>query len=570
MRILFTAVNAKYIHSNLAIRYLKKYNEKKALCDILEFTINGTEENALKEIYLKNPDAVFFSCYLWNIDFILSVSDALKKINPEIKIVLGGPEVSFDAEKLMEENPFIDFITIGEGEISSSKLIDYMKGEISIKKVPSLFYRDSKGISFTEKCPPMKMDDVPFPYDDLSGLEHKIIYYETQRGCPFSCKYCLSSLEKGVRFLSEERIVSDLNFFLKEEVPLVKFVDRTFNCNPKHSRFIWKYLIENDNGKSCFHMEIKGELLSEEDFELLSKARAGLFRFEIGVQTGNEDVLYEISRRNKKDLLYKNAMHISEMGNIHTHLDLIAGLPGEDFSSFRDSFNEVYSLNPHELQLGFLKLLKGSKLREDAEKLGISYRKKAPYEVLFTKEISYEKLLRLKDLEACLEIFYNSGKASKTFKYCGKFFETPFDMYDKLGKYWREKGFDSINLTKDSTYEAALKFFENAEETKEKADIIKDLLYFDYLMQSRSYKTPKWAEKENTEEILEKKSFILKNKELFEKDVPFLKDIRHKDVQKLCRAEKFDCDVLSADPNKDEKWVIIYYGEEIKAEYILF
>ena len=416
MRVLFTAVNAKYIHSNLAVRYLKKFNENRAECEIIEFTINGMPDTALKEIYQKKPDAVFFSCYLWNIDFIKTLASSLKKILPETETIFGGPEVSFESKELMKLCPYIDYVIIGEGEIPSSKLIDALKGEIPIENVPSVFYRRDGEILFTEKCPPMKMDDVPFPYETLKDLEHKIIYYETQRGCPFSCQYCLSSLERGVRFLSEERIVSDLNFFLKEAPPLVKFVDRTFNCNPKHSRFIWKYLIENDNGKSCFHMEIKGELLSEEDFELLSKARKDLFRFEIGVQTGNEEVLLEISRRNKKDLLYKNAVRISELGNIHTHLDLIAGLPGESFSSFKTSFNEVYSLNPGELQLGFLKLLKGSGLRENAEKLGIIYRENPPYEVLFTKDISYEELIRLKNLESVLEIFYNSGKAAKTFR----------------------------------------------------------------------------------------------------------------------------------------------------------
>ena len=569
MKVLFAAVNAKYIHSNLAVRYLQRYCRDIADCRIMEFTINGFVPETLREIYRAGADAVFFSCYLWNINFISEVAEDLKKVAPGIKIVFGGPEVSFSGKEFLDENPFVDFVTVGEGELPTRRLIQFMKGEIPIEEVPSTIYRDENGIpQFSEKTAVLPMDEIPFPYETLAGMEHKIIYYETQRGCPFSCKYCLSSVADGVRFMSRARVQADLDFFLREAPTLVKFVDRTFNCNPSHSRFIWEYLIAHDNGKTCFHMEIKGELLSNEDFEILKNARDGLFRFEIGVQTGNEAVLYEIARVNKKSLLYENAVRIIQMRNIHTHLDLIAGLPGEDFSSFANSFNEVYSLKPDELQLGFLKLLKGSELRKNAENLGIVYSRKAPYEVLYTREISYPELMRLKRLENVLEIFYNSGKAARTFRFCGQFFASPFEMYDKLGEFWEANGYGAVNLTKDDTYGKALAFFETARETAESAGIIRQMLFLDYLLQSKSYKTPLWARNAETGIIKKKKAEILRDKEALEKAFPSLSELGPKDIPKHCRIERFTCDVLSENPHKsEEKWVLISYYKGIGASY---
>ncbi|MBQ7242135.1 MAG: B12-binding domain-containing radical SAM protein [Firmicutes bacterium] len=571
MKVLFVAVNAKYIHSNLAVRYLQRYCRDIADCRIMEFTINGFVPETLREIYRAGADAVFFSCYLWNISFISEVAEDLKKVAPGVKIVLGGPEVSFSDESFLDENPFVDFVTIGEGEIPTRRLIEFMKGEIPIEEVPSVIYRDEDGAPrFNRKTEVLPMDEIPFPYESLAGMEHKIIYYETQRGCPFSCKYCLSSVAEGVRFMSRERVRNDLDFFLREAPTLVKFVDRTFNCNGAHSRFIWEYLIAHDNGKTCFHMEIKGELLRDEDFAILEKARDGLFRFEIGVQTGNEAVLYEIARVNKKSLLYENSVRVIGMGNIHTHLDLIAGLPGEDFASFANSFNEVYSLDPHELQLGFLKLLKGSDLRINAEKLGIVYSRKAPYEVLYTNEISYAELMRLKRLENVLEIFYNSGKAAKTFRFCGQFFDSPFEMYDKLGEFWESKGYDVINLTKDDTYGKALEFFETAPETAEASGIIREMLFLDYLLQSKSYKTPVWAKCAEDDAVKKKKTELLRDKNALESVFPELAEINPKDIPKHCRTERFFCDVLSENPQKsaENKWVLISYYKGIKACYI--
>ena len=570
MKVLFVAVNAKYIHSNLAVRYLQRYCGDIADCRIMEFTINGFVPDTLREIYREGANAVFFSCYLWNISFISEAAEDLKKVSPDTKIVFGGPEVSFCDESFLEENPFVDFVTIGEGEVPTKRLIQFMKGEIPIEDVPAVLYRGSDGSPrFNRKTEVLPMDEIPFPYESLSGMEHKIIYYETQRGCPFSCKYCLSSVEEGVRFMSRERVQADLDFFLREAPPLVKFVDRTFNCNTAHSRFIWQYLINHDNGKTCFHTEIKGELLKDEDFAILEKARDGLFRFEIGVQTGNEAVLAEIARVNQKSLLYENSVWVINMGNIHTHLDLIAGLPGEDLSSFANSFNEVYSLKPDELQLGFLKLLKGSDLRINAEKLGIVYSRKAPYEPLYTNEISYAELLRLKRLENVLEIFYNSGKAARTFRFCGRFFASPFEMYDKLGEFWERNRYDVINLTKDDTYAKALEFFENAPETAETADIIREMLFLDYLLQSRSYKTPVWAKNNETDLIKRKKTEYLRDREAVEKVFPEASRLSPKDIPKNFRIERFSCDVLSEEPHKSEetKWVLISYYKGIRAAY---
>ena len=358
MKIVLTAVNAKFIHSSLALRSLKKYAGKYSDNVFLkEFTINQDTDFILDEIYKEKPDVVGFSCYIWNMGIIAEVVENLKKILPKTIIILGGPEVSYEAENVLLGNSSADMVIRGEGEVTFLELCTYfVDKEGSLSTIDGITYRDENGnILSTPKRKAVNLDDIPFVYDDITDLKNRIIYYETQRGCPYNCQYCLSSIESGVRFLSEDRVKSDLKFFLDNKVKQVKFVDRTFNCNKKHAMMIWKYIMDNDNGVTNFHMEITADIMDNEILDLLKPARKGLFQFEIGVQSTNPNTIDAIKRNTSFDGLTDIVKKIKDMGNIHEHLDLIVGLPYEDYNSFRNSFNEVYDLEPEQLQIGFLK-----------------------------------------------------------------------------------------------------------------------------------------------------------------------------------------------------------------------
>lgn len=506
MKFLLAAINAKYIHSNPGIYSLKAYAEKKgaesgplahrAEIEIGEYTINHQMDRILEDIYKRKPDAVGFSCYIWNISYVLELIRDLPKVLPETDIWLGGPEASYDAEGLLGREETIRGIMAGEGEETFSRVLgQYLKqekgeGNAEFEGIEGVALRDKNGRPAL--CPlknAVDLSSIPFLYKDLSGFENRIIYYESSRGCPFSCSYCLSSLDKSVRFRDMELVKRELDFFLENKVPQVKFVDRTFNCNRKHTMEIWRHITDHDNGITNFHFEISADLIDEEELELLSSMRPGLIQLEIGVQSTNPETIREIKRRTDLNRLKENTARIHEFKNIHQHLDLIAGLPYEDFKSFRDSFNEVFSMKPDQLQLGFLKVLKGSYMAERTGDYGLFYRQEPPYEVLCTKWLDYGDILRLKGVEDMVEVYYNSGQFSVTLKELLKEFETPFDFFLSLAGYYEEQGIFGISHTRMARYEILESFIK--QKMPERLSEYQDLMVFDlYLRENLKSRPP--------------------------------------------------------------------------------
>ncbi|MGN0027426.1 MAG: DUF4080 domain-containing protein, partial [Clostridium sp.] len=428
MKILLTALNSKFVHSNLAVRYLKAFTkEMNYQCKIREFSINDREEKILEEIIKERPNVVAFSTYIWNIEMIRRLSNLIKLVDESIEIVYGGPEVSYDSQNILKELNG-EYIIEGEGEKTYREFVEYKLGERDIKSIRGLYYKENGEVYSNGKRPLMNMNEVVFPYEEDENLDNKIVYYEASRGCPFNCKYCLSSTTHGVRFLDVERVKKELKYFIDKEVRLVKFVDRTFNCNHKFTMAIWEFLI-NQETKTQFHFEISADILKEAELELLRKAPKDRFQFEVGVQTTNDEVLNKINRFVNFSDIKEKVDELLKIRNIKQHLDLIAGLPGEDYNSFKKSFNDVYSIAPEEIQLGFLKLLRGSSMREEAQEYGMKYSPYPPYEILKTKDISYEELIKLKKVEEMVDKYYNSQKFNNRIKYFVNKFDTPFDFY---------------------------------------------------------------------------------------------------------------------------------------------
>ncbi|ONI39084.1 hypothetical protein AN639_10625 [Candidatus Epulonipiscium fishelsonii] len=477
MKTVLVSLNAKFIHSSLALRYIKDYCSYDI--ETIEFTINHEENLIIKTIYNASPDILGFSCYIWNIKYIKSLIPILKKIMPNIKIVLGGPEVSFESRNLLNELP-IDIIMEGEGEQTWQEYLDYIhEKRVDIKNIDGLVYKQNKQIVVNDARQPLKMALLPFVYKNMDGLENKIIYYEASRGCPFNCQYCISSLEKQVRFLPIERVKRELQHFLDMNVAQVKFIDRTFNAKKDFALEIWMYIVQNDNGITNFHFEIAAELLTKSTLEVLSGARKGLIQFEIGVQSTNIDTLIAIKRFMPFEKISIITKKIASLGNIHQHLDLIAGLPYEGYSSFKKSFNDVISVRPEQLQLGFLKVLKGSGLYFDGDKYGIVYKEEAPYEVLYTKNISYKEILKLHLIEEMLEKYYNSRRFNASIEYLFSLFNTPFDFFEELGEYWECNKYDEISHKKLTYYKYLLEFAQNISNCN--IDYLKELLRWDML-----------------------------------------------------------------------------------------
>lgn len=478
MKILLTAINAKYIHSNLAVYDLKAYvNRSEEEVSICEYTINNSLEEILDGIYTRKPDILAFSCYIWNIEYIQKLIIEMKKVLPNVKIWLGGPEAFYNSKRLLEVYPDIDLIMKGEGEITFGKLSQFYC-PLSVKE-----YLDNKsqnpawedeflcrvsGIDFLSRegrviCnpsrPAMDMSDIPFPYANMQDFENKIIYYESSRGCPFSCSYCLSSIEKQLRFRNIELVKKELKFFMDNKVPQVKFVDRTFNCKKSHAMAIWQFIFDNDNGITNFHFEIAADLIDEEELELISKMRPGLIQLEIGVQSTNPTTISEIHRKMDLDKLSYVVNKINSFENTLQHLDLITGLPYENLDSFIKSFNDVYKLHPSELQLGFLKVLSGSYMYEQKENYGIKYKNYPPYEVLSTNWISYDDVILLKGVEEMVEVYYNSGQFVVTLNYLINYFKEPFNMFYELNKYYEVHYDKSMKHSRIARYNILLEFF---------------------------------------------------------------------------------------------------------------
>ena len=461
MKILLTACNAKYIHSNLAVFNLKSYARKYDSHIVLrEYTINQLKDDILKDVYRSHPDVVCFSCYIWNITFVCELAQDLKKILPEAVFWAGGPEVSYDAEAFLERNPAFDGVMLGEGEETFLELAGhYVEKKMPLEEIRGIVFRKENGILQNNGWREiMNLSEVPFAYENLKDFENRIIYYESSRGCPFSCSYCLSSVDKKLRFRDLSLVKKELQFFLDHKVPQVKFVDRTFNCKHDHAMAIWQYIKEHDNGVTNFHFEISADLLREEELELMSTMRPGLIQLEIGVQSTNPETIKAIHRTMDFEKLAGIVNRIHGFSNIHQHLDLIAGLPYEDYDSFHKSFNDVYSLSPQQLQLGFLKVLKGSHMKDMTEEYGIVHKELEPYEVLGTKWLPYEDILHLKMVESMVEVYYNSGQFQNTLALVEPAFKDPFTMFEKLGQFYEKNGYTEISHSRMRRYEIFLEF----------------------------------------------------------------------------------------------------------------
>ncbi len=466
--IVLAAINAKYIHSNLAIHSLRAYavqaEEEMQAIQIREYTINQPFADILKDIYKSQPGFLGLSCYIWNRSLVDSLLVEIRKILPETWIWVGGPEVTYDAVRYLEDHPAVDGVIRGEGEASLLGLLRHFQGGNPVDEllsVPGLTLRHGEDICDTGSRELLDMDELPFPYYDLWDFANRIIYYESSRGCPFSCSYCLSSLDKKLRFRNLELVKKELLFFIEQKVPQVKFVDRTFNCDRQRALEIWRFLAEHDQGVTNFHFEIGADLLGSEEIACMRGMRPGLIQLEIGVQSTNPDTIREIHRRTDLAKLRSNVEQIRQGRNIHQHLDLIAGLPCEGYESFAQSFDQVYRMYPQQIQLGFLKVLKGSRMERMAESYGCVYMDREPYEVLKTKWISYEEILALKRVEEMVEIYYNSGQFCRTLALLEGMFSSPFALYQSLGDFYEEKGYGGISHSRLHRYDVLLEFLES-------------------------------------------------------------------------------------------------------------
>ena len=494
MKILLVACNAKYIHSNLAVYDLQAYASDYADHIVLkEYTINQQKDDIMRDIYLEHPDVVCVSCYIWNLSFVKELMADLIKILPGADFWAGGPEVSYDAEKFLTENSEFKGVMVGEGEETFKELAGYYvkKNPQDLKDMTGICYRDGDQIIHNGWRQIMDLSSIPFIYKDLSEFKNRIIYYESSRGCPFSCSYCLSSIDKKLRFRDTETVKKELQFFIDNKVPQVKFVDRTFNCKHDHAMAIWKYINEHDNGVTNFHFEISADLLREEELQEMSTMRPGLIQLEVGVQSTNPDTIKAIHRTMDFEKLKGIVDRIHSFGNIHQHLDLIAGLPYEDYDSFRHSFNDVYALKPQQLQLGFLKVLKGSHMMEMCREYGIVYKTQEPYEVLSTKWLDYDHVLKLKTVENMVEVYYNSGQFQNTLEYLENFFQDAFSIYERLGSFYMEKGYGDVSHTRMRRYEILLEFLEDVPEIS--MDQVKDQMVYDLYLRENLKSRPGFA-----------------------------------------------------------------------------
>ena len=565
MKFLLVAINAKYIHSNLGIYSLKAYAEKElrkkkkaALAgtgklvssvaeagaqgaeweadgvvvtetqsvagvssgqvqvEIAEYTINHQMDQILQDIYRRKPDVIGFSCYIWNIQYIRLFLKDIPKVLPDVKIWMGGPEVYYRAESFLKEEPTVTGVMVGEGEATLAELAEvYGEAEdidIRLEQVRGIVFRKTSGeILHTPVRPLLPMDEIPFSYNNLEGMEHRIIYYESSRGCPYSCSYCLSSIDKTVRFRSLDLVMKELDYFLERKVPQVKFVDRTFNCKKSHALAIWRYLLEHDNGVTNFHFEISADLIDEEELEVMEQMRPGLIQLEIGVQTTNPDTITEIRRKMNLDRLKQVVDKINGFRNIHQHLDLIVGLPYENYERFCQSFDDVYWMRPEQLQLGFLKVLTGSYMAEKTQDYGLLYHQEPPYEVLATKWLDYGQVLRLKAVEDMVEVHYNSGQYTETLREMEQHWVSPYAMFEALADYYERLGYTGIAINRLTRYEILFGFLQETE--PEKTERYRDLLTYDLYLRENIKSRPAFLRDESPWKTLRREFFQGEEKE---------------------------------------------------------
>lgn len=543
MKFLLVAVNAKYIHSNPAVYSLKRFaGEYTDAVEIAEYTINNRMEDILEDIYRRKPDVIGFSCYIWNIGMVEKLMGELHKLLPKLPVFLGGPEVTYDADKLLRKYPYLTGIFIGEGEATFAQVVKYYvkKNPESLEDIPGLMLRSG----MTPERKPLNLTDVPFLYDDMAPFTNRIIYYETQRGCPFRCSYCLSSIDKTVRFRDIEVVKKELAFFLEKKVKQVKFVDRTFNCNHDHAMAVWQYLYDHDNGVTNFHFEIAGDILREDEIALVAKMRPGLVQFEIGVQSTNTDTLREIRRVMDIEKLKQVVAALKAAHNVHIHLDLIAGLPYEDYDSFARSFDDVYAMEPEQLQLGFLKVLKGSYMAEMAESYGLVYTDYAPYEVLYTNWLSFTEICRLKRIEEMVEIYYNSGQFAHSLPVMiADLGQGAFAFYEALADFYEEQGFFVETPSRIYRYQALLSFAKTIH--PERQELYKELLLFDLYVRENLKSRPDFAP--DLHDLQPVIHAFYKKEESERRYLPHLSEIPAPQLSRMTHLEPFSYSVWATD-----------------------
>lgn len=546
MNILLAAINAKYIHSNLAVYSLKAYAKEYLIeeldetsISIAEYTINQQVDDILQDLYKRQPDMLCLSCYIWNLAYVEEIAQEIKKIMPDLILWIGGPEVSYDGVDVLRRLPMVDGVMKGEGEQTFCELIAHYYRRNELADIQGIVYRDGNEIIEMPWRPVMDLSKVPFVYDDLSKFEHKIIYYESSRGCPFSCSYCLSSIDKCLRFRSLDLVKKELQHFIDHKIPQVKFVDRTFNCKHDHAMAIWQYIKDHDNGITNFHFEVSADLLNEQELELMRTMRPGLIQLEIGVQSTNPKTIKEIKRTMAFETLAGIVKKINSFENIHQHLDLIAGLPYEDYESFADSFDQVYELAPEQLQLGFLKVLKGSYMEEQKAAYDLIYKSRPPYEVLSTKWLPYKDVLRLKGVEEMVEVYYNSRQFCYTLPYLIQRFERPFAFFEALAEYYEANDLHMVNHSRTTRYEILLRFA--SEHDPSRAEAYKELLTFDFYLRENAKNRPDFAGEAQLEKEFERDFY---DKE--ETDRTYLKGYEGFDkrkLRKMTHIEKFSYQV---------------------------
>ncbi|MCE9676224.1 B12-binding domain-containing radical SAM protein [Paraclostridium bifermentans] len=573
MKILLTTLNSKFIHTNLAIRYLNQMVKdiEDIDVDIREYTINNELDFILKDIYANNYDVILFSTYIWNVNDIVKICNNLKKVNKNVKIALGGPEVTYDSEESMKKYDFVDYILYGEGELVFRDFVKSLKGDIDIKDVNGIVYRNNGDIV---KNKPMKdienLDIIPSPYVDLNKAEYenRIVYYETSRGCPFNCQYCLSSTLQGLRYFSIDRVKSDLKELIDARVSQIKLIDRTFNANKKFAMEIMQFLMENDNDYTTYHFEVTAHLLTEDMLEFLKECKEGLFQFEIGVQTTNEKVLEAVGRRDDFSKLSYVVQKIASYRNIHQHLDLIAGLPYEDYNSFENSFNDVFNLGIEHLQLGFLKMIKGTGIRNNADEHEFRYKDYPPYEVLYNKYITYNEILKLKDIEEILERYFNSKNFVLSMRYIihNYYKESPFKFFEDFATYFDKNGYFNMSQGKNQLYKILLDFY--TEKINKNIELFTEIIKYDYISLGKTSNVPGFMSKIEVEDFKNRCHLFLQNEENILKYIPRFENTPAKQIIKHVHFEPFKYDILKlkenikADLDKKESIVLFVYDDK--------
>ena len=571
MKILLTTLNSKFIHTNLAIRYLKAFVKDILPVDIREYTINNDLDYILKDIYRNNYDVVLFSTYIWNVDDTAKICENLKKVNPNIKIALGGPEVSYDSLDAMKKYPFIDYILCGEGELVFKDLVEYFLDKKSIEDVEGIVYRHNGEVIVNKPKELLQnLDEIPSPYENLDPKEYenRIVYYETSRGCPFNCQYCLSSTLKGLRYFSIDRVKSDLKKLIDARVSQIKFIDRTFNANKKFAQEIMKFLMEHDNDYTTYHFEVTAHLLDEDTLEFLKDCKEGLFQFEIGVQSTNQKTLDAVGRRDDFKKLSYVVKKVASYRNIHQHLDLIAGLPYEDYESFENSFNDVFNLGIEHLQLGFLKMIKGTGVRNRAKEHGYRYKDYAPYEILYNDYISYNQILKLKDIEEILEKYYNSKNFVLSMRYIIKNFysESPFKFFEDFATYFDINGYFDMAQGKNQLYKILLDFYN--EKINVNNELFNDILKYDYISLGKTSNLPRFFNKIDMDDFKNRCHVFLQDNKNVTKYLPKFEDKAAKYMIKYVHFEPFNYNILDLKEDihknldKNENVVLFVYDDK--------